>query len=1035
MLNKIFTYSCENKTITRLILFIIISLGILSAYHVHRDLFPSTELDRVYVSVYYPGSSPEDVELNVVVPIEDKLKGIAGINEYVSVAFEDGARIRIELDEDLVNVQKVKDKIFREMNNLPDLPYEAEMILIEASPKNKAVYTIGLRNKDNSKIGMQELYDFVDQLEAGLLKVEGVSAVKKEGYTEPEVHVFVDPNKLKKYYLSFNEIINSIKAENVRETGGTLQGVSGDKNIVTIGRFQDLLDVKDVIIRSSYDGKRLYLKDVAQVKKGFKEKDVDTRINGAQGVSVRIVKKENADIIRTVNNIKAFLDKNKPLFPKDIVLTTISDESLSITSLLNVVQSNAVIGFVLVFLILFLFLDRKSAFWTAFGIPIIILMVMIYLYSQDMTLNLISLGALITIMGMLVDDGIIVSENIYRYRQMGLSQMEATTRGIKEVVAPVLIAIITTVVAFLPLLFLHGFMGKMIQTFPLIIAVALIASLFEAFFLLPNHLLKGKTNIKTKSRSHWFDPITAQYKKVLRHVIKHRYIVFIIFVFIFVATIFFMTRGIDRFVLAKRTNSDVVIVNMETPMGTSREQTTIAASQIEKLVLENVKKEEFLSIKTSIGHHSKRSFNVEGYHDNWAQINIYLVPATKRDRKAKDIIKLLRTKLTKKVKSQFSLLSFDKKVFGPDFGKGVEVNVISKNQEKSKKLTQEIKGYLKTIPGVSDIEDDASSGKKEIQIIFDKEMLAKSALNVQAVAQTVRTAFHGEIPTNKRVGDKDIDYRVEVSEDYKKDMNFLKNLLVQNKNGNLVRLDQLATFKEMTAPISINHFNGNKAITITGNIDQKITTSKRVMEMVRKKYARSVNQKYSDVYIQFEGEAKETKRSLKELFIAFGLALVFIYFILSLLFKSTIQPLMIIVMVPFGIIGGLLALKIHGMPLSFMAMVGLIGLSGVIVNDNVVLVDYINRIFKEKPYKSKASFIQLITDGASVRLRPVVLTTLTTVLGLLPAVYGIGGTSETIQPIVTVLAYGLLFDTVLTLLFVPSLYMIVQDINRFKAKK
>jgi len=300
MLNKFFTYFSENKTITRLILFAIISLGVLSAYQVHRDLFPSTEMDRVLVSVYYPGSSPEDIELNVVVPIEDKLKGIAGIDEYVSVAFEDGARTWIELDEDLVNTQKVKDEIFREMNNLPELPYEAEMVLVDANPKLKSVYTIGLRVKETSKVGMQGLYNFVDQLEHGLLKVEGVSGVRKEGYTEPEVHIFLDPKKLDEYYLSFNEIIDSIKAENVRETGGTLQGVSGEKNIVTIGRFQDLLDVKNVIIRSSYDGKRIYLSDVAQVKKGFKEKDVDTRINGSLGVAISIVKKENADIIKTV---------------------------------------------------------------------------------------------------------------------------------------------------------------------------------------------------------------------------------------------------------------------------------------------------------------------------------------------------------------------------------------------------------------------------------------------------------------------------------------------------------------------------------------------------------------------------------------------------------------------------------------------------------------------------------------------------------------------------------------------------------------
>ena len=1031
MFNTIFKYFAQNRVVSTMLLVFIIMIGITGVLNVKRDVFPETEMDKVLINITYPGASPEDVELNTVIPVENELKQISGIDEYTAISIENGARIIVNIDSELKNTQKVKDEVFRAMTGLPALPEEAEIHLIDANPKLKSVYTIGLRVKEGESASLEELYGFADRLESTLLKLDGVGEVKKEGYADPEVHIYVSPSKLKDYYISLNEIVQSIQAENVRATGGTLQGVHEDMTIVTVGQFDDVMDVGSVIIRSSYEGKRVYIKDVADIKKGFKDKDVDVRINKTTGIALSIVKKENADVMKTAEGIKSYLAENKNIFPKKFEVETIADQSLSIKALLDVVQSNLIIGFLLVFLILMVFLDIKSAFWTAFGIPVIMLVTLAYLYFSDMTLNIMSLGAIITIMGILVDDGIVISENIFRYRRLGNNAFDASLKGTSEVAPAVVISVLTTIAAFVPMAFIGGKMGKFVYVFPVIVSVALLTSLFESFFLLPNHLLHGKAKKKSKKiKKDWFEPLAFSYSKLLKRVLKFRYIILVVFILIFVLTVGAFVKGMDKFALTTDSSSDMITVNLETPLGTSRAMTTKYVSAVEDTVLKTVKAKELLSVKTAIGHHDSRTFNVEGYHDNWAQLRIYLVPSTKRDRSAKALIQQIRKAIPPKAKKKFKLMTFKKKIFGPDVGNAIDIQVVGNNEQKSRELADSIKEYLTAIPGVSDIEDNLTSGKDEIRVRFNMEKMAQLDIDVATVAQTIRIAYHGAIATSIQNNEKEIDFRVEIDPKYQKDKGFLKDLTIPNKSRRLIKLGTIAYFEEKKGAANIEHYNGEQAITISGDVDGKLATSKQVMKQVSKKFSKYVNMKYGDVYILHGGEAKETASSLKDLTYAFIIALVFIYFILALLFNSPSQPFIILVLLPFGVIGALIGFKIHGMPLTFMGLIGIIGLIGVIVNDNIVLVTFINKIFKENKVSDKQAIISAIAEGARVRLRPIILTTLTTVAGLVPTVFGWGGTSEMIQPVVVALCYGLIFATLLTLFFLPSLYMISEDMKR-----
>ena len=1033
MLRKIFQYILENHLLVNMILIIILAIGLFSTSKMRKEAFPTTELNRMLVSVIYPGASPLDVERNAVIPIEEELEQISSITDYTSLAMENGARIQITLDDKADNVQTVKDEIYRKLSNVPDLPDEVKEVLItDMNPKLMAVYSLGIHLKTGVSQGKKELYDFVDQLESQLRKLSNVSQIRKEGYVDPEIHIYVDPNKAQEKYISLTEVVNSIQAQNVRSTGGTLQSLQKEQAIVTIGQFTDPLEVGEVIIRSNFSAKRIYIKDIANVVAGFEKQDVAVRINQTEGVVLSIVKKSNADIIQTVDQVKKFIKKNKQFFPDYLDIIKIQDTSLSIRSLLQVVITNLIIGFLLVFIILLIFLDKNSAIWTAMGIPVVFMLAMIYMFATNLTFNIISLGALIMLLGIVVDDGIVVSENIYHFRQKGQSGIDATISGLKEVISPVSVAIVTTIVAFLPMLFISGMMGKMIREFPIVVIIALAASLFEALLILPSHLVFSKRKNFANQKENWFTPFSEKYSKLLSRILKHRYLALLLSIGILSFTILLFSDGIKNFVLMTDDSSDQIMLNLELPDGSSRKKTIVAAAEIEKIILKQTTDKERLAIQTSIGHHNERPINTEGYHDNWGQIKLVLVPSNDRERNADQIISAIRQALSPELKKQFILLEVKKVVMGPDVGKGVEIKIIGNNENLSKTCSDEIKQILTNIPGVIDIEDDFDTKLDELHVVFDQIKMARTGLNVATIANTIRTAYEGTVATYVQTNTKRYDFRVEIDPKFKVSQNFLLNLLVPNKKGNMIRLKEIAHLEKTENSATLNRYNGERTITITADIDKTKNSSKKIMMDLKKKLAKNID-KYNTLTIQFSGEMEETMSSLKDLFISFGFAIMAIYCILVLLFRSPWQPFLILGVLPFGLIGAFIAFFLHSLPLSFMGMIGIIGLCGVLVNDSVIMVDFINKVIQNSPTAvTKQVVIENIIQGAKRRLRPVILTTITTVAGLLPTIYGIGGSSEMIRPLVIALGYGILFGTIITLLILPVLYLISWDSGLIK---
>jgi multidrug efflux pump subunit AcrB len=1000
-MQKILEFFIRNKLLVNLCVIIIALFGIYSFFNIQQDIFPEVDRNMMRITIVYPGASPSDIEMNAVIPIEREIAKISGIEEYTSLSIENIATILVTIDSDVSDMQNVKDEIFRNitMGNVPDLPSEIKEIqIIDMNPKLKEIFKIAVFPKDTVGISETELYAYVDRLEDRLINVPGVSDVKKSGYREREIHINVNPNTADRLQVSLNEIVSSIQTRNIRSTGGTIQSLREEQSIVTIGQFDDPMDVGDVIIRSTFTGRRVRIKDIANVKDGFEKENVQVRVNKEKSVVLSIVKNENADIATTVKNIKNRLENDKELASDEFDIRIVSDNSLSIVALLNVVETNAIIGFILVIIILLIFLDFRTSFWTAFGLPMSMLMVMGYIYLAGYTFNIISLCAMITVIGMLVDDGIVIAENVYVRKRSGTPSLKATIEGTMAVIAPVTASHITTIVAFLPMLAITGRMGKFITVFPVVVMAMLIASFIEAFFILPSHLAHSK--VKLKKNRDWFEPVVHFYERTLKNVLKWRYFVIIVFIGILVGSIFISRNTLKDFVLFYDNSAEQINIDLDAPNGTSLKAMAEITGDAEDLV---------------------------------SNITITLIPKSERGPTARDVIKDLRKVINVKNLPSFTKVKMSEEVMGPSEGKAFNMKIKGDDEVMIDSISKKMEAFLATIPGVKDIGTDQIEGKEELVLKFNYERLAELNLTVQDVANTVRTAYDGTIATSIQTTNEKLDFRVKVDDAFQKDEKFLLRLLVLNQKGRLIRLRDVATIQSYSGKANIGHYDGNRAITVTANVDDEVITSIQVTRAVMQEF-QDISTHFPGIYLEVGGEAQEAAMSLDDLTLAFIMATILIYFVLILLFKSLSQPFIILLTIPFGVSGALLAFAVHGIPLTFMGIIGIIGLSGVVVNDSIVMTDFINKAFSKSSSGDKRQRISTITTGAAKRLRPVILTTITTVAGVLPTVYGIGGSSQIIVPVVMAMAYGLLFATLLTLLFTPSLYMVNTDVTQLFTK-
>ncbi len=994
--------------------------GLFTIITMQREELPTISLEMIKITTSCPGASPEDVEINVTNKIEKELLEVENVKKITSMSMENSSIILAEIDPDIKNPQKTKTDIRDAVLRVTDLPSTVtEQPLIEELTNTYPMCEVALYG-DVSELRLRTL---ARDLENSLREIRGVSSIQKIGYRKREIAVEPHLTKMMELSISFNEIIDSIKSRNVRSTGGAIESYTSEKKVITLSEYDHPMEVKNVIVRSNFEGRGIRLSDIAMISDTFEEPRVLYRGNGKPAIAVLVSKQEGADIINLSDDIKKTLASFRKTLPSGVSADEIYDSSLLTRTMLDIVVNNAVVGFILVVLVMLYFLDRKSALWSAFGIPFSILASMTVFPLFDVNLNTVSLATMILVIGMIVDDATVITEKIHGLKQEGMGLTEASVTGVKTMLLPVAASSFTTIIAFLPVLLIPGIMGRFVRQIPIVITIILGISLIEAFFFLPAHVHRTRpAGVKTRSTRQVEKAVGVYYGLVLR-LLSHRKKVTAAFI-IFLVFIFSVSAVFMRFMLEEDIDPDYFSVIIEAPRGTPLLRTGTMVADIETSIYDTVPRKAMRGLSTQVGHHNRgRSLGaVEGQYSNFAIITVYLAPASERDISSETIMASLRTRLDR-IRKEKKFVRLDVELETQSAGKAVECTYICDDDTLRTRLEKETIDFLGGIRGITGIESSNVPGKEELRIRLDHRMLVRAGLTALDVSRTVRTAFDGTVVTSIRMNGEDIDYRVRLHDPRRYRAEGILDLPVSNREGKLVALRHFARLEERPGAAVHHHHGGRRSVTISANVDSKLITASEVNRRLTDRFADKAGA-MPGMTMKLGGQDEETGISMRGFFFALIVAVAAIYFILVVLFNSYLQPALILSIIPFAVGGVFLTLMAHGRPLVYISLIGLLGLTGVVVNNVIVLIDHLNRKCDDK-----GDTCEIVARGSSDRFRAVAITTLTTFAGLIPTAYGIGGDLPLIRPLVLVMAWGLLFSSVVTLGFIPVLYSFARKVK------
>ena len=1007
-------YFSERSLLVNLIIVIAVFLGLQSIIGMQKEGFPAATLKRVFIKTVYPGASARDVELNVTIPIEDELRDISNVKETLSTSSEGISNITVVGDEDLSDEEfsRLYDDIGDALGRVKNLPKELESLptYSQFTSANVPVIEIALDGPE------KELRSFIPFFVNELKRNPGISKISEVGFPDEELVIEVNHKLMNRFQVDFKSIVNALKKRNIEGSGGTLESYIGEKKIVAFNKFNSIEDILNTNIRKSANGKGVKIKHVATISNIPKDLKLKVRNNGNFGVSLVVVKKSNADLLNTIDEIaKLTKSINKP---ENVKIKLLNDKSVLTRDRLKLLSGNALIGIILVSIILFFILGAKTAFWTAFSIPLVLISTFIFLPFFGITINSISLAGFVLVLGMLVDDAIVVAEQVNKEKENGLKGKEPSWVAIKKVWKPITGASITTVLSYYPISQLGGLPGKFVWMIPTVVGIALCLSLFDSFFLLPNHLTHGKEEKMTKGEV--FIKLEELYKKALFSILKYRYLFLVFFVFLFMGAGYVAKEKLQKTPFPQDASEGFTIELTGVP-GISMQKAEENLKIIEKELMA-LPKGELSGISSRIGTQSKRNITERGTEAHLGIIFVYLSPFSKRKRKAQEIMDGLKKSMEETFKKLEISPLFELQRIGPPLGRPFEIRVSSNDDKIRKSKAKEIKEKIGKLKGVLNINDDQVFGKKELNLTLNYDYLSRVGLTVEDVLQTIRLAFDGQVVTDYIQNNRPIDIRVRLDKEGRGDPNFINKLKIINKRGYLIPLEKIASFKEEVRPSQISHINGDRAIVVFGQIDGINQTPASILEFSKKEFPST-----KDLQITYAGEPVENKKIFKNLFMAGLTAILAVFIVISLIFNSMTKSIIVISAIPFGIVGIIFAVWSHGMMLSMFVGISLIGLSGIIVNDSLVMVFTISNFLE----KSKFNFDNLI-DATVTRFRPVVLTTITTVLGLFPTAYGLGGQDPFISPMCLALMYGLMFGTFVTLGLIPILYCVRNDFLRLR---
>lgn len=1006
--------------------FLLLLVGLWSVFTIRKDLFPKVDFDTTLVIAALPGASPEQVERLLINPIEQAVREVDGLKKVISNATEGRAVVTIQLDPDARDPDKTNTDLQRAIDRIEDYPEEAERPVVKALESGQT--PVVELTVASDKVDPLTVRDVAKKVADDLAFVPGVASVTKNVWQKKELMVSVKEDKLRSHDVSLSQVIAALRSQNVQLPGGDILLPNGrEKTVKTDGELVDPEAVRRTVIRSNSSGYGVRVGDVADVSLGLEKPSVLYRTNGERSFSLVIIKKENADALKVVEAVKKRMDELKPKVPPGVDFRLVNKFTDYLENRISILGGNLAAGIFLILLVLKFFFPVRVAVVVAGGVVFAMMASIATIGWLGLSINLISLIGLIIVCGMLVDDAIVVVENIYRRVEGGEPVEEAILNGTAEMVAPVLASVLTTVMAFAPMLFMTGIFGKFIFQIPVMVILPLAYSVFEAFTIAPGHMLsfvgaRGIQQLADEERKeHWYDRLKARYIGWIAWTLDHKKVTIGAFVAVLVVSGGVASRM--KFILFPPDGIYSFFVRIDGEPGASLQEMEAFVKQVEPYIAK-LPKEELQDFTAQIGlQQNDPNDPLTKRASHYAQIRVNLTPEAKRKRSVNEIVTELRDGTPKPQGAQ--KIVFEVAKGGPPQGRPVSLNIYGEDFAVLKKVAVRVKEELAKVTGVQDIEDSEVAGKVEVRIVPDAVKAAAVGLTVGEIAQTVRAAFAGIVATSSRTLDEEIDIRVQVKERRAESENQLGQIHIGNSRGQLIPLDRIASFEEQASRLLIQHEKFKRKMNVSAQVDLEKSTAIKANGAFRK-VVPEIEKDFPDYKIEFGGEDADTKESMASLARAFAVAALTIFAILVITFKSFLQPFLVMVSIPMGFTGVVWALTIHGRPLSFMAMLGMIALAGVIVNNAIVYLDFFNTMRREGLSPQEAAL-----KAAGVRLRPIILTSVTTILGLMPTAYGIGGYDGFVAQICLALGWGLTIGSLLTAFVFPTLVVLLEGFSAF----
>jgi multidrug efflux pump len=1033
-------FGLSRPIVVRMALILIVVFGLYSYNTMNRFLDPDITIGEGIVYTICPGFSPEEMEKLVTKKIEDELEGISEIRRYESDSFESTSSIHVFFNTRLseYEIDQAMQEVRNAVNRVEDLPEEAKVPrVIEIDVAVFPVCMVGLAGN----LPMMQLQDIAEEVADTFENIEGVSEVDILGKRENEIWVELNPRRMSAYSISVPQVALAIANRTRNLPGGTVEMGDHETAIRMVGEPRAPEDFGGVALKS-VNRTTVYLHDIARITPTLEKPRTLTFIDKEKGLVLAVKRKKKTNMIRIVDDVKALMKDIPDQYP-GLKTTVYFDQSSEIKRRINELQTNALLGIIAVFLILWIAMGLRNSLFASVGIPVSFLLTFILMKSFGFSIDAVSLFGLILVLGVIVDDAIVVLENIYRHLEKGSSLRKGTLEGSREVLAPVLASVSTTMAAFFPILIMvSGIIGRYMSILPKVVIFALLASLFEAFFMLPSHVVEltpKKSAMKPfKRRVDIFGHFRKFYYPYLRVILRHRYIsVLVIVASTFLA--FFLYFQTDFIMFPKSDVFPRFNIYFDLPVGSTLEKTQETVLDLTDVVKKQIGDE----LEAPIAVAGMKEINyapIFGTH--YGMVNVILKGRKERKHSVVELMEGVREEADRVLTSHgATAFVLERMLEGPPVGTDVDLKIQSLDWETSATISRLLRQELARHEGIVDIKDDFSRSKQFMEITVDEAKANKYGIDQNYLVVTVQAAFYGLTAATYNEGDEEQDIKLKYLPEYRHDFDDLVNLKIVIPGHGEIPLKELAQIKLRAGFHSIGHYNGKQTVRLTANIkeerdDQKglsgflsNLSGERMTAVKANKIARdffdSIRFNFPGARLIAGGLQDETNKSLEELGKAAVLAIFLIFFILSLQFNSFSQPFIIMITIPFASLGVMVGLLVSNNPLTFVTLIGLLTLAGIVVNDSLVLIDFINRYRKEHP---KQLYLAIVR-ACHVRMRPIMLTSLTTIFGLAPMALGLGGKSIFWAPLATAIMWGLAFSTLLILSMVPAYYAILEDIG------